>query len=146
MLQLAHDGLCAGTVCACSGMSALGALPTLWCERSQGPVDSEQKLRGERSISVIRNELFWAADTGNRSRGNEEFQVDGEAVFHWNLNCKAWAILVQNWCPKIIGVGNWSGTSFFSAHQKEYRILPVCMKSKEEEENTAFHASREQKS
>lgn len=102
---------CAGTVCACSGMSALEVhqhpLPAPWRERSQGPVDSEQKLTGERNSSIIRNKLFQPADIGNRSRGNEEFRVDGEAVFHWNLNCKAHAILVQNWCPNVIGVWNY---------------------------------------
>lgn len=79
---------------------------TLWCETSQGPVGGEQKLTGERNVSIIRNKLFQPADFGNRSRGNEEFQVDGEALSHWSLNCKTCAILVQNWCPKVIGVWN----------------------------------------
>lgn len=85
---------------------------TLWCETSQGPVGGEQKLTGERNVSIIRNKLFQPADFGNRSRGNEEFQVDGEAVSHWSLNCKTCNIGAElvpkgHWCLELL---YWSGT------------------------------------
>lgn len=78
VLQLTQDGLCAGTVCFCSGMSASEVhwdpLPTLWCERSQILLIVDKNLQGKNIfLSSERNNFSLLA----LATGAEKWRVSG---------------------------------------------------------------------